>query len=100
MQNAECGVRNGGVTLVELIVVLAIIGLVVGVSGLALASLQAPRESVWVRELRRARAEAIRTGRPVEIRDDRSPLTAHALFLPDGRVLGAGLDPLTGTPVE
>lgn len=77
-----------GVTLVELLVVLALLGLVLGVSGLALASLREPAESAEVEGLRRARAEAIKNGEPVA-RDS-------VLFLPDGRAVGAQVDPLTG----
>ncbi len=91
-------VLSSGFTLLEVIVVIAILGVTLSVTALALGSLQAPRESAWIRELRRARAEAIRTGRSVELRDTRSPLTASALFLPDGRALGAAIDPLTGAP--
>ncbi len=46
----------------EVIVVVAIIGLVFGASGLAFASLLAPRESEWRRDLRGAREQAIVTG--------------------------------------
>lgn len=80
-----------GVTLIELLVVLVLLGLIFTVSGLALASLGAPRESARVRELAAARAQAIRSGRPV--------LAAPVLFLPDGRALGPGVDPLTGAPI-
>ncbi len=89
--------RNGGLTLVELIVALTIIGLIAGVSGLALASLKAPRESGVIRGLRRARAEAIRTGTPVRTDGDHPPVTT-VLFLPDGRAIGPGVDPMTGVP--
>jgi type II secretory pathway pseudopilin PulG len=78
------------VTLVELLVVLALLGLVLGVSGLALASLREPRQSDELAELRRARAEAIQAG---------APRSAHGvLFLPDGRAIGPNVDPLTGAP--
>ncbi len=80
--------REAGVTLVELIVVLAILGLVLGVSGLALASLREPAQSVEIREMARARAGAIRSGAPVA-RDS-------VLFLPDGRAIGTSVDYLTG----
>jgi hypothetical protein len=76
--------------LVELLVVLALLGLVLGVSGLALASLREPRESGEVRALRQARAEAIRSGAP-------RPANG-VLFLPDGRAVGPGVDGLTGAP--
>lgn len=77
-------------TLVELTVVLAILGLLAAISGLALASLKPRQEAAELRELRRARAEAIRTG--VAVR------ALSVLFLPDGRALGPGVDPLTGAP--
>ena len=79
-----------GVTLVELLVVLAVVGATLGVTGLALGSLRMPREPELISELRKARAEAIRTGVPRTI--------DHARFLPDGRAIGPGLDPLTGAP--
>ncbi len=81
-------VPSRGVTLVELLVVLALLGLVLGVSGLALASLQEPGVSDELRELRRARAAAIDSG---------TARAAHGvLFLPDGRAIGPNVDPLTG----
>lgn len=88
---AWCVVRGTwGVTIVELLIALAILGVVLGVTGLALGSLRSPRESEQVMNLRRARIEAIRSG---------VPRTTHeVLFLPDGRAIGAGVDPLTGTP--
>lgn len=79
-----------GVTLVELLVVLAVLGAILSVTGLAVGSLRMPRESEFISELRKARADAIRTGVPRTME--------HARFLPDGRVIGPGLDPLTGEP--
>jgi len=89
--------RSRGVTLVELLVVLALLGLVLGVSGLALASLREPRESDALRELARARAQAIRTGVPARASTTISHLPSP-LFLPDGRAIGPNVDPLTGAP--
>jgi prepilin-type N-terminal cleavage/methylation domain-containing protein len=88
---AWCVVRGArGFTLLELLVVLAVLGVILGVSGLALGTLRMPRESEAVTELRRVRADAIHSG---------VPRTAHrARFLPDGRVIGADVDPLTGVP--
>jgi prepilin-type N-terminal cleavage/methylation domain-containing protein len=85
-----------GVTLVELLVVVVILGLISGVSGLAFTSLRLPRESATVHAARVARAEAIRTGRPVALRLDSLPRRPVLLFLPDGRAVGPGVDPLTG----
>jgi prepilin-type N-terminal cleavage/methylation domain-containing protein len=92
--------RETGVTLIELIVVLAIIGVMAAISGVAVAGLTLPRESEETAALRRARTEAIVTGAPVRAVDHRSPRTAHPLFLPDGRAVGSGVDPLTGSPRE
>ena len=75
-------------TLLELVVALAILGLILGVSGVALASLRPPAGSEVARARQRARAEAIRAG--TAVRAD------SVLFLPDGRALGPGVDPLTG----
>ena len=88
---APCAVRCAqGITLVELLVVLAVVGVILGVSGLALGSLKMPRESQDMAELRRLRAEAIHSG---------APRTAHSVrFLPDGRAIGPGVNPLTGEP--
>jgi len=103
MSGTGDGGRGTGVTLIELVVALALLGLILGISGLALASLQSPRDSERVRELSRARAEAIRTARPVRAAfptdtvRNRSPLPSP-LFLPDGRAIGPGVDPLTGAP--
>ncbi len=89
----------------ELIVVVALLGLVFGVSGLAFASLRAPRRSEWVRELRRTRTQAISSGVPVRAVLPSPPSTAFhrpstPLFLPDGRAIGSGVDPLTGALVD
>ena len=80
---ARCWLRSRrAVTLLELLVVLTVLGVVLGVTGLAIASLQAPRESEQILELKRARAEAIRSG---------APRMAHGVrFLPDGRAIGPG----------
>jgi prepilin-type N-terminal cleavage/methylation domain-containing protein len=82
--------RAPGVTLLELLVVLTILGLILGVSGLALGSLRVPTESQQLRDLKKARAEAIQSG---------APHMAHGVrFLADGRAIGVGVDPLTGAP--
>jgi prepilin-type N-terminal cleavage/methylation domain-containing protein len=95
--------RLAGFTLLEVIVVVAILGLIFGVSALAFVSLRAPRESAWVGALRQARATAIMSGRPTRAEPPpetvryRSLLPAP-LFLPDGRAIGDGADPLSGAP--
>jgi prepilin-type N-terminal cleavage/methylation domain-containing protein len=89
--------RRTGVTLVELMVVLAILGAIAAVSGLALASLTPAPVSPRVLALRRARIEAIHGGVPVGLRADGTALPA-VRFLPDGRAIGSEVDPLTGAP--
>jgi len=97
--------RLVGFTLVEVLVVIALLGLIFGVSGLAFSSLRLPRESMRIAALRTARGIAIRSGRPVRavLPGDnagyRSPLPAP-LFLPDGRAVGPAADPLTGAPLD
>jgi prepilin-type N-terminal cleavage/methylation domain-containing protein len=97
-------VMGAGVTLLELLVVLVILGVIVGISGLALTTLRTPREAAVLRTLRRGRAEAIRSGHPVRVRTDSVPTgdleRSVVLFLPDGRAVGPGVDPLTGAPTH
>lgn len=86
-----------GTTLVELIVTLALLGLL---SGLAAATLGGWRQSepdARARLLSRARERAIRTGMRVRLDD---PHGKSVLFLPDGRAVGEGLDPLTGGSLD
>jgi prepilin-type N-terminal cleavage/methylation domain-containing protein len=78
-----------GVTLLELIVALALFGLILGVSVLSLASLQPARKSAAIRAMEHAHADAIRMGSPVRV--------DSVLYLPDGRAIGPGVDPLTGS---
>ena len=77
-----------GVTLLELLVVLTILGLMLGVCGLAFGSLRVPRESEELADFRRAHVEAIQSGIARTARGVR--------FLPDGRAIGVGVDRLTG----
>lgn len=99
----RCQSVSHGVTLVELLVVLSLLGLMLGVTGLALASLRPPGQDAWTRQVTAARAEAIRTGTPVRLVVSRceagtlcSVLPAQFLLLPDGRAVGVGIEPLTG----
>lgn len=81
-----------GVTLLELLVTLVVLGVLVSVSGVAVATLASPGTPPAVRDLQTARATAIRTGKPVSLHLD--SLTVR--FFPDGRAVGTGVDPLTG----
>jgi len=84
-----------GVTLVEVLVVLALLGLVFGMSTLAAGGMRGfgSASTPDADRIRGARAEAIRKGRPVRLeRDSGGP----ALFLPDGRAVASDLDPIAG----
>ena len=85
-----------GITLLELIVALALLTVILGVSGLAVASLRPPPQSEQLRALRQARTQAIRSGAPVQAVMHNAPRSTHLLFLPDGRAVGDSVDPLTG----
>jgi prepilin-type N-terminal cleavage/methylation domain-containing protein len=82
--------QTHGVTLLELLVVLTVLGIVLAVSGLAVNSLRLSRGSEEQMVVATVRAQAIHSG---------ASRTANgALFLPDGRVIGGRADPLTGRP--
>jgi prepilin-type N-terminal cleavage/methylation domain-containing protein len=85
---------RAGVTLVELLAALAILGLIAGLTGVSLGSLRPTLASVRATALARARSAAIQSGRPVAATLD----SVTVRFLPDGRALGPGLDLLTGAP--
>jgi prepilin-type N-terminal cleavage/methylation domain-containing protein len=86
-----------GTTLVELMVVLVILGLIGGVTTVALGSLRRPPVSTQRRALEAARAAAIRTGTPVTVSGEGATLVR---FAPDGRAFGSGVDPLTGEVLD
>lgn len=90
-----------GLTLLEMMVAVLVLGVLTAVSGLAIRSLDLPAEAEAVRELQATREAAIRTGRPQVWKRD-----AYAVrFLPDGsssggRIVVSGrtvvIDPVTG----
>jgi type II secretory pathway pseudopilin PulG len=77
-------------TLVELVVVIALLGLAATLSGLAIQSLSPPARSPVEESLARARRDAVTRGESVRLIIDtvegQAPRTV--LFLPDGRILG------------
>jgi prepilin-type N-terminal cleavage/methylation domain-containing protein len=92
-----------GFTLVEMVVVIAILGLVAVLSTVAIGSLRAVPQSAQELELEHTRQQALQTGLPTgtEIEDSSGRRPAQpVLFLPDGRALGSGLDPWTGGASE
>lgn len=84
-------------TLIELLVVLAILALMAGVSVVALrvTRVVTPADNA---SLAHAREMAIDSGRAVtaSVGGDATVPPRRVRFLPDGRALGAGVDPLTG----
>lgn len=104
MRDGGRGTRDG-YTMVEVIVALALLGLILGLSGVAVASLREHPGAAITRQLIAARYSAIRSGKPVTVTvtvpdtvEYRAPRTTHLLFLPDGSALGAGVERLTGMP--
>lgn len=89
-----------GVTLVELIVVLAVLGVMAAVTGLAFrAPRPADRTDVWAAGVTDARARALATGAPVSVVLDARGADAMVTAYPDGSVLAdsaLGVDRLTG----
>jgi prepilin-type N-terminal cleavage/methylation domain-containing protein len=89
-----------GVTLIELMVVIALLGLLAGVVGLTLGSAPRPTslDPATVVVLQ-ARDSALRAGHPVTISLSVAGRSHHATAYPDGRVLTdapIGIDPLSG----
>ncbi|HEV8356905.1 MAG TPA: prepilin-type N-terminal cleavage/methylation domain-containing protein [Gemmatimonadales bacterium] len=85
-------IARRGFTLLELAVVLLILALMAGISTIAIASLRTETTPRTTAALERAREAALRGGAPVQVD------TPAVVFLPDGRALGASLDPWTGEP--
>jgi len=88
--------RRSGFTLVEVIVVLAVMGISAGLATVAFRSLIPESDTEaqsWAGQVRSARRRAVSATTPFVLRSaDKAPI----LFLPDGRVVGEGFDPLTG----
>ena len=82
-----------GTTLIELVVVLGILGVLLGISALALTSLRPVADQEARQRIDRARHQALATGVAVMLADDSGRVIR---LLPDGRALGNDLDPLSG----
>lgn len=82
---------RGGVTLVELVVAISILGLLVSTAALAVGP-AAPAPT----PIEEARTRALHGGAVVFLQDSGS----ISVFYPDGRASGPGLDPLTGALSE
>jgi prepilin-type N-terminal cleavage/methylation domain-containing protein len=98
--------KPAGFTLLEVVVALGLFGLILGVSGLAIASLRSPSAAAVSQQLIAARDSAIRSGHSISVTVSsldtgkyHAPRTTHALFLPDSRAVGMDVDALTGAPL-
>jgi len=88
--------RAGGVTLVEMLVVLVIIGVLATTTGLAFSSARTESKPSKQASLNALRTRAILDEHAVQLRYGDPVLETAVLVLPDGRVIGDGIDPLTG----
>lgn len=86
-----------GVTLAELLVVLVILGISLAGSAIAVTALRPAPVSAAERRFHATRAEAIRSGRSAILIDSTG---ASIRLLPDGRVLGDNVDPVTGSLLD
>jgi prepilin-type N-terminal cleavage/methylation domain-containing protein len=86
---------RSGTTLLELIVVLAVIAVMLAIVPAAL--LRPPMGRSPIGEWALAERRAQRDGAPVAVRDSAG---TPILFLPDGRAVGVGRDPLTGAATD
>lgn len=79
-----------GATLLELVIALALLGVVAGIGLLSFSAWDRPKSNGL--GLRHCRMQAVRAGRPQPVVMD----TLELLCLPDGAVAGAGPDQLVG----
>ena len=94
--------RTAGVTLIEMVVALAILGIMAAVTGVALRREDPPTaERLRADRIAAARREALDTRRAVAFAVADSGGTRTGIALPDGRVVAdsaLAVDPLTGRP--
>jgi prepilin-type N-terminal cleavage/methylation domain-containing protein len=93
-----------GVTLVELIVVLAILSVIAGVTMLAFRRAEpVPRAAPWMSAVAAARRTALDSARAVSLTVRIGDSVYAATALPDGSVIAdtpLGIDRLTGAPTR
>lgn len=92
-------VPRGGVTLLELLVTMAVLGIVAGVVSVTLRRLDEPAPDSPASRVARARREAVASGRPVTVTID----TMNATAWPDGSVVAdsvLAVDRLSGRPAH
>lgn len=86
--------RRWGVTLVELMVVLTILGVVFGLVGIGIAGLRPPPSAGFQQRLESGREAAIIRG--VDVLVTAADSSDVVRFRPDGQTIGTGVDPLNG----
>ena len=99
MNNGNRNAPRRGMTLLELLVALALLGIMTAVVDFAMKARVNPSGSL-VMELDSLRDEALRTGRPQRAWLQGSTRSGRVLVLPTGRVIAdssLGIDPLTGS---
>jgi prepilin-type N-terminal cleavage/methylation domain-containing protein len=91
------------VTLIEFLVVLAVLGVMAGVVGLAWRPAKWTSSRSWEDRgngiIAAARQRALESGRPVTVSVQDGERIVQVRALPDGRIIGAeaqGVDPLSG----
>jgi prepilin-type N-terminal cleavage/methylation domain-containing protein len=93
---------RAGVTLVELLVVIALLGLAAGIAGLAFGRLDASDpDAERAAQIAAARREALETRRMVRLTLETEDGPAELTVYPDGSARGDAaldVDPLTGRP--
>jgi prepilin-type N-terminal cleavage/methylation domain-containing protein len=92
--------RRAGVTLLELMVVLAILAVMAGLTVVSLDRVSAPAPFTDADRVADARRNAITLGRPVRVLLRDSAATRSAQALPDGRVIGAAFGTHAGASGE
>lgn len=88
-----------GVTLLELVVALAIVGILLGVSAVGFRGVGTDAARPADRMLAAARDSALRTGTRVHLTLPGADSLGDSIaitLLPDGRAVGPAVDPLTG----
>ncbi len=86
-----------GFTLVEVIVVLTVLSIALSTAALSFpAARSGTAADSGAAVLEAARVRALQSGQAVQAGSATDPV----LFLPDGRVIGPGFDPLSGAPAD